>query len=244
MSEHKSADDRTLHIVDAVLPRLRGATFAAIALLHEVPQHTVRLRIQQAAKLGYASRDQLLGKYHGKVHRKPAPDEQYNRQWIARVKARCVHDDNGCWRWPGSKAINGYGQTAYRGNVTRVHRMMYQLVHGVRLQAEQYVCHSCDVRDCCNPDHLWVGSASDNMMDASRKGRHHEVRRNHCKRGHPLFGDNLYIGTAGARQCLTCGRARMRLRMGWPEDLAYSLPPVPNGQWPVSGHKGKKRSMA
>jgi hypothetical protein len=33
------------------------------------------------------------------------------------------------------------------------------------------VCHSCDVRACCNPDHLWLGTQSDNIKDAIAKGR-------------------------------------------------------------------------
>jgi hypothetical protein len=33
------------------------------------------------------------------------------------------------------------------------------------------VMHTCDVRACVNPDHLVLGTQSDNMMDALRKKR-------------------------------------------------------------------------
>ena len=33
------------------------------------------------------------------------------------------------------------------------------------------ICHSCDNPRCCNPNHLFVGSALDNNHDRQMKGR-------------------------------------------------------------------------
>lgn len=38
------------------------------------------------------------------------------------------------------------------------------------------VCHKCDVRHCVRPDHLFPGTQSDNIRDALRKGRFHQIR--------------------------------------------------------------------
>ena len=49
------------------------------------------------------------------------------------------------------------------------HRMSYQTFKGP-IPKGKFVCHSCDNKICCNPEHLWVGTAKDNSQDAKRKG--------------------------------------------------------------------------
>ena len=118
-----------------------------------------------------------------------------------------------CWRWLGAHGPTGYGLFQYRDVSMNAHRAMYQLHHGVKLTTEQYVLHRCDVRDCVNPAHLWIGTAKDNNADCARKGRHYEGSRTHCERGHPFAGDNLRVGTQKGgrsirRVCVTCERLR------------------------------------
>lgn len=138
-------------------------------------------------------------------------DAAYHRRWLARVMKKIVVDANGCWRWQGFKGHTGYAMTSYRGINVNAHRAMYCVHFGVTLKTEQYVLHRCDVRDCLNPDHLWIGSQHDNNTDCARKGRHYEGSRDYCERGHPLFGDNVrireqYKKGGIKRTCKTCER--------------------------------------
>lgn len=141
-------------------------------------------------------------------------DAAYHRHWLARVMRKIIVDANGCWRWQGFKGDTGYAQTGYRGAAMNGHRGMYMIHFGVKLETEQYVLHRCDVRDCMNPDHLWIGTAKDNNNDCAGKGRHFEGTKTYCDHGHPLFGDNVRIckqhppKTGIRRVCRACERVR------------------------------------
>lgn len=160
---------------------------------------------------------------------------EYDQQWLARTLALGVRDENGCLLWKGNKSRNGYPQAGYQGKTKRVHRKVYEIVNGVTLTPDIDVCHRCDVRNCFEPTHLWAGTRKENMQDCSAKGRADGQWKTHCHRGHPLSGDNLYINaTSQLRACKACQRGRLRRRAGWPEDLAYSMDPVPHGHRPVN----------
>lgn len=80
-------------------------------------------------------------------------------------------DSNGCWIYTGPTVNSGYGTTHFqKGRKILAHRLAYELFIG-QIPAGSYVCHKCDVKLCCNPDHLFVGTATENMQDATRKSR-------------------------------------------------------------------------
>jgi hypothetical protein len=208
-----------------ILDRIAGMEYTAIAVKHGIHHGTARRICWRAIKRGVITAEQVGYK---PTTSRALEQSVYDAKWIARVKSKCVVNDAGCWVWQGFKSAKGYGLTAYRKKNPSVHRTMFQIVHGITLRTEQFVCHTCDVRACCNPDHLWLGDAHANNTDASVKGRHFEGKKTECERGHPFTPENVYMKN-GSRACRACARGRQRVKAGWPEDVAYSLPPQPLG---------------
>ena len=113
---------------------------------------------------------------------------------------------NECMEWRGYTNGRGYPQKTINGRKVLLHRYSWEWANGP-IPDNMCICHSCDNPPCINPDHLFLGTQADNMRDMYAKGRDRGRRKTHCKHGHPLFGENLYVKPSnGARQCRTCQR--------------------------------------
>lgn len=77
---------------------------------------------------------------------------------------------SGCWVWQGISMSSGYGIFSLNGEQTSTHRAAWTIFRG-EIPSDLFVLHSCDVRLCVNPDHLWLGTREDNTQDMLRKGR-------------------------------------------------------------------------
>ena len=109
-----------------------------------------------------------------KSHKKP----RNSGDALARLMTKYVVDENGCWIYQGFLSHRGYGNFWWNGRTVPAHRAMFMLVTGeLTLSPGVLVCHTCDVRPCINPDHLFKGTPRDNMLDMVAKGRKYDGPR-------------------------------------------------------------------
>lgn len=77
---------------------------------------------------------------------------------------------NACWFWTGYTMPNGYGHFSTVDGYVYTHRFSWSIVNG-NIPEGMFICHTCDVRACVNPAHLFLGTALDNNRDTYSKGR-------------------------------------------------------------------------
>ena len=82
-----------------------------------------------------------------------------------------------CWLWGGRKDARGYGRYGKQGPNTYPHRVAWRLTNG-EIPDGLEVAHRCDVRNCCNPSHLFLATHEENMADCANKARSTHGERN------------------------------------------------------------------
>ena len=123
--------------------------------------------------------------------------ERFNSKWIK---------EGECMLWQGPLDRDGYGTFYFKKKGRRAHRVSYYM-HVGEIPREKVVDHTCSKRNCVNPFHLRLLTATENTMIS-------KAQITHCKLGHPF--DRFY---GKQRYCSICQREKSkRLRAKWLEE--------------------------
>jgi HNH endonuclease len=144
---------------DFALTRVAGSSLFQSFRVTQLPTYPIS-KFFLCASLQDPMKKTLQERFEAKITRKP---------------------NNGCWLWLGALDPGGYGTMSIARRPKRTHRLAWNLYRG-EIPPGMMVCHHCDVRDCVNPDHLFLGTAQDNAEDMKKKGRSRSGERNRAAR--------------------------------------------------------------
>lgn len=94
----------------------------------------------------------------------------WKRFW-SKVHIRLPDD---CWEWQANLG-KGYGMFWFGKIAIVAHRVSWTMLRGP-IPDNMLVLHKCDNRKCVNPNHLFIGTQSDNVCDMLQKDRGGDCR--------------------------------------------------------------------
>jgi hypothetical protein len=105
-------------------------------------------------------------------------------------------EDTDCWIWTGPVQNQGYGHISLGpGWHELAHRFFYERLVGRPIPDGMVLHHVCHNKLCVRPDHLECVTVDEHRQLHTKM---------HCKHGHPMTGDNVYLRRSGVRQCRAC----------------------------------------
>lgn len=78
-----------------------------------------------------------------------------------------IKSEDECWNWKGAISSGGYGGFRVDYHTVKSNRFAWKCTYG-EIKGKLMVLHKCNNKLCCNPNHLYLGTAVDNMRDRSK----------------------------------------------------------------------------
>jgi HNH endonuclease len=111
-----------------------------------------------------------------KANRVPKNEQQIMNIMMKSYEKFVIRNEDGCWDWSGSKNKYGYGRVASgRSKDIGIHRAAW-IIHNGEIPNGLWVLHHCDNRLCSRLDHLYLGNAQQNSLDAKNRNRFNPQR--------------------------------------------------------------------
>lgn len=100
------------------------------------------------------------------------------------TRVAVIDDEDSCWLWTaGLNRGGGYGYISYDYVNYLAHILSYKIAYGEdSVPDELKVLHTCDTPRCVRPKHLYVGTQSQNVLDAVARGRWYAPSGDHSNK--------------------------------------------------------------
>lgn len=122
----------------------------------------------------------------------------------SRFMSKVNVQEDGCWIWKGMKYKRPNGKNSYGRFETKLfpdeylsHRLAFLMFKGP-IHENIFACHICDIEDCVNPDHIFLGDRLSNTYDMVVKGRNARGKKN----GSSKYTEEI---VRSARECFNNG---------------------------------------